>query len=215
MCPSLRVANKFLPPFNRPNVTMVDTNGSGVERVTATGVVVNGVEYPVDCLIFATGFEVGTAYTRRAGFDVLGRDGLALSDYWANGMRTFHGFLSHGFPNCFHMGLTQTGLSPNLTYMLNWQAIHISHIVEQVLARGASVVEATPHAEASWVHTVGQPGMMSAYLTECTPGYYNAEGKAGRGEGFFEGHYPNGAVQFFDMLTQWRAQGDLEGLELR
>ena len=207
--------DEFLPTFNRPNVTMVDTNGGGVERVTATGVVVNGVEYPVDCLIFATGFEVGTAYTRRAGFDVLGRDGLALSDYWANGMRTFHGFLSHGFPNCFHMGLTQTGLSPNLTYMLNWQAIHISHIVEQVLARGASVVEATSHAEASWVHTVGQPGMMSAYLTECTPGYYNAEGKAGRGEGFFEGHYPNGAVQFFDMLTQWRAQGDLEGLELR
>ncbi len=207
--------DEFLPTFNRPNVTMVDTNGGGVERVTATGVVVDGVEYPVDCLIFATGFEVGTAYTRRAGFDVQGRDGLALSDYWANGMRTFHGFLSHGFPNCFHMGLTQTGLSPNLTYMLNWQAIHISHIVEQVLARGASVVEATPHAEASWVHTVGQPGMMSAYLTECTPGYYNAEGKAGRGEGFFEGHYPNGAVQFFDMLTQWRAQGDLEGLELR
>ena len=104
MCPSLRVANKFLPTFNRPNVTMVDTNGSGVERVTATGVVVNGVEYPVDCLIFATGFEVGTAYTRRAGFDVLGRDGLALSDYWANGMRTCHGFLSHSFPNCFHNG---------------------------------------------------------------------------------------------------------------
>ncbi len=206
--------DEFLPTFNLPNVTLVDTNGGGVERVTAHGVVVNGQEYPVDCLIFATGFEVGTAYTRRAEFEVYGRDGLALSEYWANGMRTFHGFLSQGFPNCFHMGLTQTGLAPNLTYMLNWQAIHVSYIVQQVLGRGAQTVEATPGAEAEWVRTVSQPGMMSGYLKECTPGYYNAEGKAGRGEGFFEGHYPSGPVQFYDMLMQWREQGELQGLAI-
>ena len=205
----------FLPTFNLPNVTLVDTNGGGVERVTAHGVVVNGVEYPVDCLIFATGFEVGTAYTRRAEFEVYGRDGRSLSQHWAQGMRTFHGFLSHGFPNCFHMGLTQTGLAPNLTYMLNWQAIHLSHIVQQVVARGAQVVEATPEAEAEWVHTVSQPGMMSAYLTECTPGYYNAEGKAGRGQGFFEGHFPGGPVQFYASLEAWRAQGEMQGLTIK
>ena len=96
-----------------------------------------------------------------------------------------------------------------------WQAIHLSHIVQQVVARGAQVVEATPEAEAEWVHTVSQPGMMSAYLTECTPGYYNAEGKAGRGQGFFEGHFPGGPVQFYASLEAWRAQGEMQGLTIK
>src|SRR5581483_5741125 len=66
----------YLPTFNRPNVKLVDTSGKGVERVTEDGVVVDGVEYKVDCLIFATGFEVGTAYTRRAEFAMYGRNGV-------------------------------------------------------------------------------------------------------------------------------------------
>jgi cation diffusion facilitator CzcD-associated flavoprotein CzcO len=204
--------DEFLPTFNRPNVTLVDTEGHGVERVTPDAVVVNGVEYPVDCLIFATGFEVGTAYTRRAEFEVFGRQGLSLSDYWAKGMRTFHGFYSHGFPNCFHMGLTQTGLAPNFTYMLNEQAIHVTHVIKQVQARGAKTVEATAEAEADWVATVSKPGFMSEYQAQCTPGYYNGEGKPGSREGLFEGTYGEGPVQFYTLITKWREQGELKGL---
>jgi len=207
--------DEFLPAFNRPNVTLVDTLGQGVERVTETGVVVNGVEYPVDCLIFATGFEVGTDYTRRAEFEVLGRDGQSLSQYWAKGMRTFHGFLSHGFPNCFHMGLTQTGLAPNFTYMLNGQATHISYLVQETLTRKLRAIEPSLQAEADWVALISQQGFMSQYQTECTPGYYNGEGKAGGGEGFLEGQYPEGPVQFYNLLANWRNEGSLEGLERR
>jgi cyclohexanone monooxygenase len=204
--------DEFLPTFNRPNVTLVDTEGQGVERVTERGIVVNGVEYEVDCLIFATGFEVGTAYTRRAEFEVFGRDGASLADYWADGMKTFHGFHSHGFPNCFHMGLTQTGLAPNFTYMLDGQATHIAYVIQQANARSAKCVEATREAEADWVDTVNRPSFMTGYLSQCTPGYYNAEGKAGPGEGFFEGQYGAGAVQFYQLLEGWRAQGELHGL---
>jgi len=207
--------DEFLPAFNRPNVTLVDTLGQGVERVTETGVVVNGVEYPVDCLIFATGFEVGTDYTRRAEFEVIGRDGQSLSQYWAKGMRTFHGFLSHGFPNCFHMGLTQTGLAPNFTYMLNGQATHISYLVQETLTRNLQAIEPSLQAEADWVALISQQGFMSQYQTECTPGYYNGEGKAGGGEGFLEGQYPEGPVQFYNLLANWRNEGSLEGLERR
>jgi len=207
--------DEFLPAFNRPNVTLVDTLGQGVERVTETGVVVNGVEYPVDCLIFATGFEVGTDYTRRAEFEVLGRDGQSLSQYWAKGMRTFHGFLSHGFPNCFHMGLTQTGLAPNFTYMLNGQATHISYLVQETLTRNLQTIEPSLQAEADWVALISQQGFMSQYQTECTPGYYNGEGKAGGGEGFLEGQFPEGPVQFYNLLANWRNEGSLEGLERR
>ncbi len=105
--------DEYLPAFNRPNVTLVDTRGRGVDRITDQGLVFDDVEYPVDCIIFATGFEVGTAYTRRAGFEVYGRGGKSLTEYWANGLRTLHGFYSFGFPNCFHMGTTQNALTAN------------------------------------------------------------------------------------------------------
>jgi cyclohexanone monooxygenase len=203
--------DEYLPTFNRPNVKLVDTKGKGIERVTENAVVVDGVEYEVDCLIFATGFEVGTAYTRRAEFEVYGRGGLPLSDYWAKGMKTHYGFLSHGFPNCFHMGLTQTGLAPNFTYMLGGQATHIAHVITEVKAREAKSVEPTPEAEAEWVKRVTGPTFMSAYQDVCTPGYYNGEGKHD-GQGFLEASDPDGAVRFYEMLARWREQGDLEGL---
>jgi cyclohexanone monooxygenase len=203
--------DEYLPTFNRPNVELVDTKGKGVEHVTETAVVVDGVAYEVDCLIFATGFEVGTAYTRRAEFEVYGRGGVSLTDYWGKGMKTYHGFLSHGFPNCFHMGLTQTGLAPNFTYMLNGQAGHIAHLVSQVNARAAKSVEPTLEAEAEWVKLVTGPTFMTEYQNVCTPGYYNGEGKK-EGQGFLESQYPDGAVPFYEMLARWREQGDLEGL---
>ncbi|MFX8676753.1 hypothetical protein ABTM32_22105, partial [Acinetobacter baumannii] len=88
----------YLQTFNRDNVTLVDTRGRGVEQISATGVVVDGTEYPLDCLIFATGFEVGTDYTRRTGFEVIGRDGRTLSSTWSDGVRTLHGLHVNGFP---------------------------------------------------------------------------------------------------------------------
>jgi cyclohexanone monooxygenase len=206
--------DEYLPTFNRPNVKLVDTKGKGVDRVTETAVVVDGVEYEVDCLIFATGFEVGTAYTRRAEFEVYGRNGLSLTDYWAEGMKTHFGFLSHGFPNLFHMGLTQTGLAPNFTYMLEGQATHIAHVMAEVKAREGSSVEPAPEAEAEWVERVTRKTFMSDYQSLCTPGYYNGEGKQ-EGQGFLEAQDPDGAVRFYEALARWRAQGDLQGLIIR
>ena len=195
-----------------PNVTLVDTDGQGVERITEAGVVVNGVEYEVDCLIFATGFEVGTAYTRQAAFEVFGRDGLSLTEYWADGMKTYHGFYSHGFPNMFHMGLTQTGLAPNFTYMLDHQSRHVAHVIDELNKRGAKSFDTTERAEADWVAAVNAPNMMTDYLSQCTPGYYNGEGKSGKSEGFLEGHYGDGAIAFYSMLEAWRDEGDMKGL---
>ena len=203
--------DEYLPTFNRPNVKLVDTEGKGVERVTEHGVVVDGVEYEVDCLIFATGFEVGTSYTRRSEFEVYGRNGLPLSEYWAKGMKTHHGFLSHGFPNLFHMGLTQTGLAPNFTYMLEGQATHIAHVINEVKGREGRSVEPTTEAEAEWVKIVSSPSYMTDYLNTCTPGYYNGEGQNAH-QGFLDTQYPEGAVRFYEMLARWREQGDLEGL---
>ena len=203
--------DEYLPTFNRPSVKLVDTSGEGLDRVTEHGVVVDGVEYEVDCLIFATGFEVGTAYTRRAEFGMYGRDGLSLADAWVDGMRTFHGFLSCGFPNCFHMGLTQTGLTANFTYMLDNQAQHVAQLITLVDRRNAQSIEPTPEAEAEWVQLVNGPNMMTNYQDVCTPGYYNGEG-TNEGQGFLQAIYPKGALAFYDMLTEWREKGDFAGL---
>jgi cation diffusion facilitator CzcD-associated flavoprotein CzcO len=202
--------DEYLPTFNRPNVKLVDTKGKGIERVTERGVVVDGVEYEVDCVIFATGFEVGTAYTRRSECEVYGRNGVSLSYDWAKGMRTFHGFLSRGFPNCFHMGLTQTGLAPNFTYIVNGQAIHAAQLISEMRAREATYIEPTPEAEAAWVELVSRPTALTAYQNACTPGYYNGEGQ--NVMGIFQIGYPDGAPAFFKMLARWREQGDFEGL---
>jgi cyclohexanone monooxygenase len=204
----------YLPTFNRPNVKLVDTKGKGVERVTEHGVVVDGVEYEVDCLIFATGFEVGTVYTQRAQFEMYGRGGVSLSDYWAKGMRTYHGFLSHGFPNCFHMGLTQTGFAANFTYMLDEQANHVAHLLKQVNDRNGQSVEPTSEAEAEWVKLVTGATAMSEYQNTCTPGYYNGEG-TNEGQGFLQTNYPDGGLAFFAMLASWREQGDFTGLVVK
>jgi cyclohexanone monooxygenase len=209
--------DEYLPTFNRPNVTLVDTSDShGVERITKNSVIANGVEYEVDCIVFATGFEVGTAWTRRAGYDIVGRDGVRLSDYWASGMKTLHGFSSHGFPNCFLMGLSQNGLSVNLTSMLDDQAQHIGYIVNEVMKRGARFSEPTAAAEAAWVAEIRRLAINNAaFFDACTPGYYNNEGKlAERGGGLNGESYAPGANAFNALLAKWRESGDLAGLEL-
>jgi cation diffusion facilitator CzcD-associated flavoprotein CzcO len=209
--------DEYLPTFNRDNVTLVDTNGLGVERVTEKGVVVNGVEYELDCLIFATGFEVSRAtYTHQAELEIVGRNGVKLGEYWANGMRTYQGFMSHGFPNCYHMGFTQTGYTPNFTYMLDNQARHLAAMVADAKARGYEALEATLEAEEDWLALVTAPNAMTDYLANCTPGYYNAEGKAkAQNDGFLQGHYPEGGLKFYQMLAEWRANGEYAGLTTR
>ena len=208
--------DEYLPTYNRPNVHLVDTHGQGVERMTQTGVVANGQEYPIDCLIFATGFEVGTSYTRRAGYDIVGRDGMTLSEHWADGLRTLHGLTTHGFPNCFFLGFTQTAITISVPQALNEQANHVAHIVSQTRNRGHAVLEPTAQAEAAYVDEIRSLMRVGQrFYEECTPGYYNSEGAKGNRTGFFSEMYGAGPLKFFDKLEAWRAEGRMEGLELR
>ncbi|HEY3798342.1 MAG TPA: NAD(P)/FAD-dependent oxidoreductase [Caulobacteraceae bacterium] len=205
----------YLQTFNRPNVELVDTDGHGVERLTDTAVVANGTAYEVDCLIFATGFEVGTSYTRRAGYDIVGRGGVTLSEHWGEGIRTLHGLTSHGFPNCFFLGFTQGAITISVPQALNEQANHVAYMVTEAAKRGAAALEPTAAAEAAYVDEVRSlAGSGGRFYTECTPGYYNSEGQAGNRSGFFSDMYGGGPLRFFEILAEWRAAGDLPGLDL-
>ncbi len=207
--------DEYLPTFNRSNVTLVNTDGRGVERITERGIVANGTEYPVDCIVFATGFEVGTSYTRRAGYDIIGRNGLSLSDKWANGWRTLYGLQANSFPNCFFLGFTQTALSVNVPHALNEQAKHVTYILDQARQRGATRIEATLEAEELWLAEMQDKARIAErFYAECTPGYYNNEGKLDASNGFFAGTYGAGPIRFFRILDDWRSTGRLEGVEL-
>ena len=206
--------DEYLTTFNRPNVRLVDTHGRGVERISEEGVIVDDTEYPLDCLIFATGFEVGTEYTRRAGCDLTGRNGLRLSEKWGRRTATFHGYMSRGFPNCFFMGGIQSGISPNFTELYNEQSIHVAYVVESALRTGARTVEPTEAAEEEWLRVLEASQGPTRFQEQCTPGYYNNEGQPGEGPGWFGGTYGGGSQSFFTILRKWRSSGDLEGLEL-
>lgn len=204
----------YLDVFNRPKVTLVDTAGRGVQQITPQGVVVDGKEYALDCLIFATGFETATEYTKRAGLQIHGRHGLSLDDKWSEGMSTLHGMHSRGFPNCFFVSQAQSGMSPNFPHMLDEQSRHLAYIVEQCLRRGIDTVEASEAAEQAWVETIvalGEP--RRRFLETCTPGYYNNEGRVSAG---LVRALPFGAgpVAFIELLRQWREAGAFDGLEL-
>ena len=170
----------------------------------------------MDCLIFATGFEVGTSYTRRAGYDIVGRQGRTLSDHWADGLRTLHGLTADGFPNCFFLGFTQTAITISVPQALDEQARHVAYMVSEAQARGAPGLAPTPQAVEAYVDEVRRLARLGLrFYTECTPGYYNSEGAAGNRQGFFSEMYGAGPIRFFEVLAEWRANGRLEGLDLR
>ncbi len=141
--------------------------------------------------------------------------GQTLTDYWADGLKTLHGFSAHGFPNCFQMGLGQNGLSVNLTAMLDDQAQHIAYIIKEVMQRGARYSQPTREAEDAWVSTIRSLAVLNREFFEtCTPGYYNNEGYIDEGGGLNTEAYGPGINAFNALLADWRAKGDLEGLEL-
>lgn len=214
MCKRPGFHNDYLPTFNRPNVTLVDTKGKGIERITEKGVVFAGKEYEVDCIVYATGFEyIGNDYSERMRINMEGRNGIALHEHWKDGPRTFHGLYTRGFPNHFIMSVTQSAVAPNFTHMLNEQAKHIAYVVSEAARRGITTVETSAEAEQQWIDNIIELGKLrEGFLKECTPSYYNDEGKISR-KTLQNGRYGLGSPAFIKLLEDWRATGKLEGLE--
>ena len=206
--------DEYLQTFTRPNVTLVDTAGQGVDCITERGIVANGVEYELDCIIYATGFEVGTEYSRRAGYEIIGRDGVTLTEKWANGASTFHGFHTRGFPNCFIISNLQSGFTVNFPHMLSEQATHLGYILSHAEKNGITRIETTKKAEDEWVQKIISLSQMNVkFLESCTPGYYNNEGKPSD-RAIQNGSFGGGSVAFIQLLENWRADKSFAGLEL-
>jgi cyclohexanone monooxygenase len=216
MCKRPCLDDRFLPTFNRDNVKLVDTRGQGVDLITEKGVVVDGVEYEVDCLIFATGFEVGTDYTRRAGYNLIGVGGQSLEEKWKDGMRTLFGIHSRGFPNCFIVSNGQASFTANYPDGLDEGAKHIAYLVKYFDKHNITRVEPTEDTEKAWsAEVVGTPARGPQGGSGCTPGYYNLEGQhdpRARHNQPYGGMM--GANLYFDKIAEFRNGDRMPGLEI-
>ena len=209
--------DEYYPTFNRPNVRLVDVSATqGLERMTEKGFIHQGAEHEVDCMIFASGFEVTSDLERRWGIPVVeGRGGRSIYEHWRNGPLTLQGTMTHGFPNQFFVGYVQGGVNATVTEQFGRQGEHIAHIIAEALKRGVDVVEATQEAQDAYVARFEEMEPdNSAFTRECTPSYFNNEGEEKPKWALFRQWGP-GWHDFQAMLAAWRDKGDLEGLSLR
>ncbi len=214
MCKRLGFSDDYLQTFNRPNTTLVDTRGNGVERITENGVIVDGKDYELDCLIFATGFEWLTEHKVGSGFEIYGRNGLPQSKAWEEGVLSLYGIHSRDYPNRFAICNSQQPQTANFVHMLDVVTAHLAHLIRHCLDKAIDTVEPTQQAQDAWVDLVVKMNeSRQAYFQNCTPGYYNHEGefslKTAR-NGSYIGSFPD----FATMLEQQRQARSYEGLEL-
>ncbi|KIW90289.1 uncharacterized protein Z519_08933 [Cladophialophora bantiana CBS 173.52] len=204
--------DEYLESFNRPNVQLVDTKGQGIERLTERGVVANGEEFEIDCLIYATGFERATSWSHRAGMEVYGRDRKMLGEKFSDGPSTFQGWVSKDFPNFFMITTLQAFVTANFLHTTAIQAEHLAYVVAECRKRNIRSIEPTQEAEDKWVETIIESGVNSrAFHMECTPGYYNNEGQITRKLAKNQ-WYGGSPLWVINMLREWREAGKLEGL---
>jgi cation diffusion facilitator CzcD-associated flavoprotein CzcO len=211
--------DEFLGAFNNPNVTLVDCPG-GFDKVTEQGPVADGHQYEVDLLIYGTGFEAElTPLARRAGHDIIGRDGISLADKWAPGAASLFGMMTRSFPNLFVMPAPaqQAVVTVNYTQLAVLGAEFIGRAVGILEERGVSVFDVSAAAEEAWTQKIVDSFVDgSAVMAACTPSRINQEGDPGSLNPR-NGNYGRGFGDYFayrKRLQQWLEQGDCEGLEL-
>jgi cyclohexanone monooxygenase len=207
LCKRPLFSDDFLESLNKPNVTVVDTDGKGVTEIDETAVHANGTAYEVDCIIFATGFDVAAAAHKVGGYELVGRDGLTVDEKWKNGMRTVHGTQMHGFPN-FHVvgAISQGTTSFNYTIALQIQADHAVDIIEKCIDERIRSIEVTSEAEDRWLERMTTPHKIDlvAYYRACTPGFLNHEGDVDGQPTFLGSTYGGGCLAYNELIKEWR-----------
>jgi cation diffusion facilitator CzcD-associated flavoprotein CzcO len=198
MCKRPCFHNEYLPAFNQPNVTLVDTHGKGITEINEKGPVFEGQEYELDLLIYATGFEVQLTGIYN---NIIGRDGQNLSDKYADGIRTLLGIHTAGYPNLFVMGGYQASFQFNLTEMLQTQGDHIAACIDYVRQHGYETIDPTDEAEEWWVQEVINHRGKTSRSEDCTPGYYNFEGGENRRQ---DGNYNGGFRRYYEHQGEVR-----------
>jgi cation diffusion facilitator CzcD-associated flavoprotein CzcO len=199
--------DEYLSSFNSPNVHLVDTEGRGVDAITARGIIVHGKEIQADCIVYATGFEWGGKWTlEHMQTDIIGRDGISLTrKFHAEGPAVYHGWAVHGFPNLAILSWTQAGVTPNTTYTMVEMTQHLVYLMKQCKERRIISLEPTKEAEEEWVREVIEAGAgRNQFLKACPAGFYNNEGDTSE-KATRTLHYRAGTIKHMGLLRRWRA----------
>ena len=210
----------YLATFNRENVELVDVSTTqGVEAITERGIVANGKEYEVDCIIYASGFEITSSYERRLGIPIFGMGGQSIYEHWQDGMRSMHGLMVSGFPNLYMCGggfVFQLGA--NYAHGIDVQAGHVAYTISELSRRGIQSANVSHEAEEHWISDQLDTRISGFVLggspDTCTPGYYNQEGTSKRYRDVRRETYSKGVGAYMKLLRDWRESNTLEGLEL-
>ncbi|WYZ44677.1 hypothetical protein EsH8_VII_001113 [Colletotrichum jinshuiense] len=227
-CKRPTFSDEYLQAFNKSHVHLVDTDGKGPSHATKKGIVVANKEYPVDVLIFSTGYSVaggrtGGSPAGRIGVQILGRNHSSMDDKWRqNGAATLHGYATNDFPNLFFSGTSQATITGNNVFMLTLIAQHVTYMISEAERRVGTgkraIIEVTREAEEQHSQEIVKRAPFFSSLAGCTPGYFNGHGQAppqdpeekkkqARGVVWAEG-----TVSFLEYIGKWRDEGKLRGL---
>lgn len=168
--------DEYLPTFNLPHVHLVDTAPRGVSEINAQGVVHDGKEYPLDVLIYATGFQWMATSTFNM---IVGREGRTLRDKWQEeGTKTFLGLHSKGFPNLFLISGPQGGGgSFNFTNAIEEHGDYVVWLLETMRDQGNGVVDVEAEHEDAYAKHCRDADQLTRPLRDCIT-YYNGHGEA-------------------------------------
>ncbi|KAI2465749.1 FAD/NAD(P)-binding domain-containing protein [Annulohypoxylon bovei var. microspora] len=230
-CKRYTFSDTYLQSFNKPNVHLIDTDGKGVDSVTAHGLVANGQEIPLDVLVLSTGYQspgaLGADASARAGVKVLGREGKTVSESWAaTGAATLHGYASHGFPNLFWLSPLQAGVTANHAFTLDVQSRQIAYVIATAhkkaggLSKSGLTIEVEEAAQEAWSMRILQGAGRFATVTICTPSYINNEGHLSDPNATQEdmikqarsSPYSGGILGFIKELDEWCEGDKLPGI---
>ncbi|KAF2265468.1 FAD/NAD(P)-binding domain-containing protein [Lojkania enalia] len=219
--------DEYLSMFNKENVTLVDTDGKGLDHLTADSIVAGGQSYPIDIIIFATGFR--TPFTgspaQKGNMNIIGRNGVSMNEEWArNGPSTQHGVLDHNFPNLFLSGPWQASISGNNLFSVDVLAKHSAYILAEAKRRAGRKpfsVTTTAAAAENWGTQVLMHSAPMAAITGCTPNYFNIEGDLDRAPPNMQmimarsGLWGHGIEDFVRIVEAWREEGNMQGIEIQ
>jgi cation diffusion facilitator CzcD-associated flavoprotein CzcO len=193
----------YFETFNRPNVTLVDVKATPIECISPAGIRTTQAEYPLDIIVFATGFDAMTGPVLR--MDIRGRGGVTLKDVWEAGPRNYLGLQVDGFPNLFTItGPGSPSVLCNMPVAIEQHAEWIADCIAHMRAEGLERIEARPEAVDRWVAEVNEVASKTL-LPLATHSWYLGANIPGKPRVFMP--YAGGMVRYREICSEVASRG--------
>ena len=203
------IDTEYFETFNRHNVSLVDVRASPIERITPGGIRTRDAEYPLETIVFATGFDAMTGPLLR--IDIRGRGGLSLKEAWEAGPRTYLGLGVAGFPNLFTItGPGSPSVLCNMPVAIEQHVEWITDCIAHMRQRGLVRIEATPAAADRWVEHANEAAD-ATLLPQASSSWYLGANVPGKPRVFMP--YAGGMARYRGICEGVAAKG-YEGFAL-